>query len=86
MPPCCIAGVRQGAPYPCTLVPEQVCRGEAARRTRVFPAGLGSEPLWMWECGCRRQRALLDTRRRCAYRNWSPPRLAVIQVNGLFWG
>ncbi|KAF3852151.1 hypothetical protein F7725_005506 [Dissostichus mawsoni] len=41
MPPCCTAGVRQGAPSPCTLVPEQVRRGEAARRTRVFPAGLG---------------------------------------------
>lgn len=61
-------------------------RGEAARRARVFPSPLGSEPLWMWECGCRRQWALLDTRRRCAHGSRRSQRLAVVQVNGLFLG
>lgn len=53
---------------------------------RLFPSRLGSEPLWMWECGCRRLWALLDTRRRCTHGSRSPQRLAVVQVNGLFWG
>lgn len=63
-PPCsaCTADVHQAELSSSTRLPEQVRRGEAATRARVFPSRLGSEPLWMWECGCRRQRAFLDTR------------------------
>lgn len=80
------AGVRQGEPPSSTWMLEQVRRGEAALRVRMFPSRLGSEPLWMWECGCRRQWALLDARRRWADGNRSPQRLAAVQVNGLSRG
>lgn len=45
-----------------------------------------TEVLQTWECGCRSQRALLDTRRRCGYETWHGDRLAVFRVRGLQWG
>lgn len=88
-PPCCArtAGAARRRPLR-ALGCQSRCAEVRQRRTeaRLFPPRLGSEPLWMWECGCRRQRALLDTRRRCAHRHRSPQRLAVVQVSGLVFG
>lgn len=88
-PPCCArtAGAARRRPLR-ALGCQSRCAEVRQRRTeaRLFPPRLGSEPLWMWECGCRRQRALLDTRRRCAHRHGSPQRLAVVQVSGLVFG